>query len=245
MAKYKIADVVLDGKFLYRYTAKLCENYLYDGDEPAELTIESTQADIDAEKAVGGAEGFPDAYLESLAVFRKLCAYILMEKQGIIFHCSALAVDGKAYLFTAPSGTGKSTHARMWREVYKDRVIMVNDDKPIIRYIDGEFYVYGTPWNGKHHLDTNCRVKIDAVCHLVRGEKNFIEEIPAGEMLGVVINQTLLPKTVTEMDKWVFLLDKFLRKVRLYRLHCNISEDAARVAYETLVGNGNANEKNQ
>ena len=236
MAIYKIADVVLDGRFMYKYTAKLCENYLYDGEDPVELTVKTEQADIDAEKAVGGAENFPDAYLESLAVFRKLCGYILMEKQGIIFHCSALAVNGKAYLFTAPSGTGKSTHARLWREVFKDQVVMVNDDKPIIRYVDGEFYVYGTPWNGKHHLDTNCKVKIDAVCHLVRGEKNYIEPISAGDMLGVVINQTLRPQTVSEMDKWVFILDKLLRQVRRYRLHCNISEEAARVAYAELVG---------
>lgn len=236
MARYIIADVVIDGEFLYKYTAKLCENYLYNGDEKTELVIKTVQADIDAEKKLEGAEEFPDAYLESLAVFRKLCVYVLSEKQGLVFHCSALAVDGKAYLFTAPSGTGKSTHARLWREVYKDKVVMVNDDKPIIRFIDGDFYVYGTPWNGKHHLDTNCKVKIDAICHLVRGAENSIKAVSAGEMLGVMLNQTLRPDSVTEIDKMLGLIDGLLRKVRLYKLKCNMSEDAARTAYKVLVG---------
>ena len=204
MARYKIADVVIDGEFLYKYTAKLCENYLYNGDEKTELVIKTVQADIDAEKKLEGAEEFPDAYLESLAVFRKLCVYVLSEKQGLVFHCSALAVDGKAYLFTAPSGTGKSTHARLWREVYKDKVVMVNDDKPI--------------------------------CHLVRGAENSIKAVSAGEMLGVMLNQTLRPDSVTEIDKMLGLIDGLLRKVRLYKLKCNMSEDAARTAYKVLVG---------
>lgn len=235
LPRYKIADVVFDANFIYGYTAKLCEKYLYSGDEPTEFSVQITQADIDGEKVFAEAEKFPDYYLESLAVFRKLCNYILAFRQGIIFHSSAIAFDGKAYLFTAPSGTGKSTHARLWREMLKDKVFMVNDDKPIIRLIDGEFYVYGTPWNGKHRLDTNCKVKIAAICEIRRGKENSISEISPSEMLMVVLNQTIRPEEAPLMDNLLSLIDKLLKKVRLYRLTCNISEEAARVSFEKMV----------
>ena len=234
MPRYKIADVVFDAEFIYGYTPKLCLNYLYTGNEPSELKIVITQRDIDAEKTDGG-EKFPDYYLESLATFRKLCDYLLAYKQGIIFHCTALAVDGKAYLFTAPSGTGKSTHARLWREMLGDKVVMINDDKPLIRYIDGEFYVYGTPWNGKHGLDTNCRVPLAAICALTRGKVNKIYNISAAEMLMVALNQTIRPAEQDKMENLLSLLDKMLTSVELFRLECDISLQAAQTSYRAMV----------
>ena len=141
MQRYKIADIVFDVKLMYGYTAKLCENYIYSGQEQPCFTAIMTQQDIDAEKK--GAEQFPDFYLESLALYRKLCDYALLNADAIVFHSSAIMVDNEAYLFTAQSGTGKSTHARLWREMLGDRAVMINDDKPIIRYVDGDFYVYG------------------------------------------------------------------------------------------------------
>lgn len=237
MPRYKIADVVFDAKPIYKYTVKLCENYLYSGDIQPEFTAVMEQKDIDAEKAQEGAETFPDYYLESLALFRKLCDYVLEKRQGIIFHSSAVAIDGKAYLFTAPSGTGKSTHARLWKEMLGDKVTYINDDKPIIRYIDGEFYVYGTPWNGKHRLDTNARAKVAAICEIRQGKKNAITEISPQDMLLVVMNQTIRPTELKSMDKLLNILDKLLTTVPLFRLYCDISEEAARTSYDAMVKN--------
>ncbi len=233
MFRYKIADVVFDAVIRYKYTAKLCENYLYTGDEPAVFTAEVTDADIAKEKA--NATEFPDAYLESLALFRKLCGYCLTNCDGIIFHSSAIMVDGEAYLFTAPSGTGKSTHARLWREMLGDKAVMINDDKPIIRYIDGEFYVYGTPWNGKHHLDTNTRAKVKAICLIRQAKDNVIERASTQEMLITILNQTIRPDNMAQMDKLLALTDKMLKTVQLYKLGCNISPEAAKVSYNAMV----------
>lgn len=235
MPRYKIADVVFDAELMYGYTAKLCEKYLYSGSDKPEFTAVIKQKDIDAEKAFGGGEKFPDYYLESLALFRKLCDYTLSFKHGIIFHSSAIAVNGKAYLFTAPSGTGKSTHARLWREMLGDRAVMINDDKPIIRWVDGDFYVYGTPWNGKHRLDTNTRAKIAAICELRRGTTNRIYKISPQEMLMVVMNQTIRPTEANKVDNLIFILDKLLTAVPLYRLECDISEEAAKTSYAEMV----------
>ena len=237
MPRYKIADVVFDAKPMYKYTVKLCENYAYSGEEKPEFTAVMTRADIDAEKAQEGGENFPDYYLESLALFRKLCDYVLTKRQGIIFHSSAVAVDGKAYLFTAPSGTGKSTHARLWKEMLGDRLVYINDDKPIIRYVDGDFYVYGTPWNGKHRLDTNARAKIAAICELKRGAENSIRKVSPQEMLLVVMNQTIRPSETDKVDNLFNILDKLLTTVPLYRLECNVSEDAAKISYAAMTGN--------
>ncbi|MBQ9485872.1 MAG: hypothetical protein IJU83_03440 [Clostridia bacterium] len=236
MPCYKIADVVFRAECNFGYTADLCKNYLYTGEEKPEFTAVVTKEDILHERALGGAENFPDYYIESLALFRKLCDYLLENRQGIVFHSSAVAVDGKAYLFTAPSGTGKSTHARLWRQMLGDRVVMINDDKPIIRFIDGDFYVYGTPWNGKHRLDTNGRAKIAAVCNLTRGTENKIYTISPAEMLGVVFNQTIRPEELEKMDKLLFLIDKLLTSVGLYRLECNISREAAELSFKAMTG---------
>ncbi len=232
MYRYKIADVVFDAKTIYRYTVELCKSYRYDGEEEPELTIEMTTADIDKESE--NAPDFPAPYLECLALFRKLCDYVLGNSQGIIFHSSAIMVDGEAYLFTAPSGTGKSTHARLWREMLGDRAVMINDDKPIVRYVDGAFYVYGTPWNGKHRLDTNTRAKIKAICKIYQAKENVIEKAEPSEMLITVLNQTVRPSEEEKMDKLLAILDKMLTTVDLYKLGCNISREAAELSFNTM-----------
>ena len=232
MIRYKIADVVFDAKTIYKFSEKLCENYRYDGDEQPEFTVIITPEDINQEKEL--APDFPEPYLESLALFRKLCHYTLENAQGIIFHSSAIMVDGYAYLFTAPSGTGKSTHTRLWREMLGERAVMINDDKPIIRYVDGEFYVYGTPWNGKHRLDTNARAKIKAICKIYQAKENVIEKINPAEMLITLLGQTIRPSEEENMDKLLDLLGKMLDKVDLYKLGCNISREAAELSFNTM-----------
>ena len=234
MTRYKIADVVLEGEFLYDYTPAICKEYLYEGDEECLLSVKMTEEDIAKEMAL--APEFSARYLESLAFFRKICEYILEKKDGIIFHSSAIAVDGEAYLFTAPSGTGKSTHARLWREMLGDKAVMINDDKPIIRYIDGKFYVYGTPWMGKHRLGSNTRAEIKAICRISQGKENVIEKASTGEMLMVILNQTLRPNDPRIMDKFLGLVEKMLKEVDLYRLSCNISKEAAELSYKTMSG---------
>lgn len=232
MHRYKIADVVFDAELIYKYTPALCKNYEYSGEEQPVFTAIMTQDDIAYEKAL--APEFPEAYLESLALFRKLCDYTLSEVDGIIFHSSAIMVDDEAYLFTAPSGTGKSTHTRLWRELLGDRAVMINDDKPIIRYIDGDFYVYGTPWNGKHRLDTNARAKIKAICKIYQAKENTITKADSTEMLLTILNQTIRPTELDKMDKLLNIIDKMLTSVKLYSLGCNISREAAELSYNVM-----------
>lgn len=236
MFRYKIADVVFDAKIKYKYTYNICLPYLYEGEEQPKFTADITDEEILVERAkVPEGQTFPDAYLESLALFRKLCEYLLDSGDGLIFHSSALMVDGNAYLFTAPSGTGKSTHTRLWRELLGDRVTMINDDKPIIRYIDGEFYVYGTPWTGKHRLGENTRGKIKAICRIYQAKENQIRVADNKEMIFVILGQTIRPDNVDRVNNLTDLIDKMLSSVDKYCLGCNMDISAAELAYKTML----------
>ncbi len=236
MPKYKIADIIFSYTPKFDYTKNLCSNYLYQGDCREEVSFQVQEADIEKEAILAGEQKFPIEYLESLALYRKFLEYAF-NHDTIILHSSALSVDGQAYLFTAPSGTGKSTHARLWREAFDDKVVMINDDKPVIRKIGEEFFVFGTPWNGKHHLDSNVKVKIKAICNLKRGKENSVREIAPRDMLFVLLNQTLRPSTEEQAQNLLALLDKLLCSVSLYEMHCNISKEAAELAYKTMSGN--------
>ena len=230
--KYKIADVVFTADFIYALSTHLLKKYEYSGDEPAELNLAFSMDEISA-KALDYKD-MPLPYVENTLVFRAFCEHVLANRNGLIFHSSAIAVDGNAYLFTAPSGTGKSTHTRLWRELLGNRAVMVNDDKPLIRMEDDGFYVYGTPWNGKHGLDTDCKVKIKAICQITRGEQNHIEPLSSAQMLPVVLNQTLRPQNLGQMDNLLELIEKMLGTVKTYRLKCNISLQAAQLSYKTM-----------
>ena len=234
MPRYKIADVVFDAEFLFDYSKDLCKDYEYSGEEEPKFLAKITEEEILSERP--NMVGYPDSFLESIVLFRKLCDYTLKNANGIIFHCSAIMVNNEAYLFTAPSGTGKSTHTRLWREALKDKAVMINDDKPIIRYVDGDFYVYGTPWRGKHELGTNARAKIKAICKIYQAKENVIREMSPMQMFITILDQTVRPKEEKEMDKLLSILDKMVKKVKLYELGCNISLDAARLSIGAMAG---------
>ncbi len=234
--KLKIADVTFAVKPIYKYFAYVSRDYLVEDKEPVAFTIETTLKDIESEKQQSNGYNYPDYYLESLAIYRKLCEHLLNDYQGIIFHSSAIMVDGYAYLFTAPSGTGKSTHARLWRELLGERAVMVNDDKPIIRYIDGKFIVYGTPWTGKHNLGNNCSAEVKGICEIYQAKENVIKKASANEMLVTLLNQTLRPEETDKLDKLLNLIGKMLSTVGLYKLGCNMELDAAKLSYATMTG---------
>lgn len=234
---YKIADTVVQICSLHDEVQQLCAEY--QSDEPVQLMIVTSQRDIDFERQKSAQEDafegivprwFPDEYLETLAVYRKL-ALALLEQDVLLFHGSVVAVDGQAYLFTAKSGTGKSTHTRLWREKFGSRLVMVNDDKPLIRLQNGTATVYGTPWDGKHRLSTNIAVPLKAVCILERSEQNHIEPVTMGQALPMLFQQAYRPSEKEAMVKTMELIRRLGESVKLYRLGCNMDPEAADVAY--------------
>ena len=241
--KVKLAGKVISVSANYDTTLKFCADYLTDEDE--DISVSVSEGDVLAEKIKSDREreleGLPAwepplPYLETLALYRKI-AEGLVSFGIILFHGSAIAVDGEVYLFTAKSGTGKSTHTRLWREVFGDRCVMINDDKPLISVNDGCVTVYGTPWNGKHRLGTNASAPLRAICILERGEKNVIREEPAFSTFPEILSQTYRFSDVSGMTKTLGLLDKMLKIIKVYRLRCNMDREAAEVSYNGMKGN--------
>ena len=229
----KIADKIIYIDNLYEETKEFFKDYLIE-EKPCEFHITCTPDDIDNEQEQCTENTFSPSYLETLAILRKLAELFPLHK-CFLMHGACIAYENKAYLFTAPSGTGKSTHTRLWREMLGDKAVMINDDKPIIRYIDGEFFVYGTPWMGKHNLGANVRAKLKAICKIRQEKENTIENITPAEMLVTILNQTLRPEKLDNMDKLLAIIDKMLEKAKLYSLGCNISLEAAELSYKTMV----------
>ena len=215
-----------------QYSLPLASLKEYETDEPAVIRIETTPDDISAELALSEFNSAP-AYLESLSVQRRL-SEALIDYDTILFHASALSMDGVGFLFAALSGTGKSTHARLWRDMYGDRVTMINDDKPFIRIGEDEVRVYGSPWNGKHHLSTNTSVPVKAICLLTRDTFNHIEKISAEDAFSVLFQQSYRPKDPVKLAKTMDLIIRMTGKVSLYRLGCNMNPEAASVSYEGM-----------
>lgn len=229
---YRIAGVNIGITSIYEAVHCLCADYRTDGE--ADFRAEITRADLDRERARASSE-VSEEYLETLAVYRRI-AERMPAYDTVLMHGSALAVDGEGVLFTAKSGVGKSTHARLWREVFGGRVVMVNDDKPLLRITGAGVTVFGTPWNGKHRLGENIAAPLKAVCFLERAEKNTVREIAGSEAYPLLIRQIYRPADPLMLEKTLALIDRLADSVGLYRLGCTMDREAAEVAYSGMKG---------
>lgn len=154
---------------------------------------------------------------------------------GFMLHSSAVVMDGKAYLFTADSGTGKSTHTSLWQKAFGvERVQILNDDKPAIRIGKSGIFACGTPWSGKTDLNINKIVPVAAIGFLERSRDNWIERKTGGEVVGKLLKQTVRPPQAAEMDALLRYVDIVLKEVPVYNLGVNMTVDAAKMAYEEM-----------
>lgn len=158
----------------------------------------------------------------------------LLNFDGMLLHASAVVVDGWAYLFSAPCGTGKSTHTRLWREVFGDRAYMLNDDKPALRFENGRWYAYGTPWSGKYDISTNVRVPVAGICFLHRAQENTIAPLSGPKAIFSLLEQTARPPAAELRRQLMVLLDLLLNNLPVWQMGCNMDPQAAQVSYEAM-----------
>ncbi len=233
--KYNIAGLKILMTTYHRGTMERAEKYIATED------WDETEAD--------GVIDFGQEYYEEIYQERPYNTYnsieymctgalfhrILLNYNGCMLHSSAVVVDGYAYLFSADSGTGKSTHTQLWMEYFGNRAFIINDDKPVIRMMDGEWYVFGTPWSGKTDKNCNVKVKLGAIVFLERAQENYIREITPAEAIPEFLKQTVRKLNKEEnMDKVLNQMEKILMTSPIYRMGCNISEDAVKMAYEKI-----------
>ncbi len=240
--RVRLADLTVDVESLHQGVRRLCEDYVADANNAsADLAICVTQDAIDAERAISTDEHpWSDAYLETLAVLRALSEQ-LPARRRMLMHGAVIQYAGRAYLFTAPSGTGKSTHIMLWRQYLGPNVRVVNGDKPIVRIPDAAerpAVVYGTPWAGKEGWQENVSAPLAGVVFLSRSEPgaSSIRCISASACLDRIMRQVYMPKSAEAAGATLELIDALLTRTPLYELACDMFEDAVRVSFEALTG---------
>lgn len=229
---------------LHAQVGALCRDYTVaevDSSSPVDLDIRITQGAIDAERAMA-TEGndWSDAYLETLAVLRAI-ANELPARRRMLVHGAALEYDGRCYLFMAPSGTGKSTHLRLWRQCLGDAARVVNGDKPFLCIPQASQeapLVYGTPWAGKEGWQCNTSAPLAGIVLLFRSEPGAsrIHRVQAASCIDRIVRQMYVPASPMAAADSLDLFDAVLQRVPVFELACDISTGAVRVSFEALTG---------
>lgn len=239
----EIAGLVVRVQPMFQSTKEYCRSYLTNK-EP-ELFVQVTEEDLAFEQMMLDKEAveegmklrkFTGPFLERTTIQRCVAEYLL-DRNTLLLHGSTVAVDGKAYLFTAPCGTGKSTHTRLWREAFGDRAIMVNDDKPFLQITPTDVLAYGSPWSGKHGLATNVCVPLHGICSLQRGQGNEIHRIEPEQIKELLCHQAHMIADASVLQKGYALVNQLAQSVPLWEMSCNKELDAAKVAYSAMSSN--------
>ncbi len=234
MGKYRIADLIVDMSPRYELLKGRSLKYLTDDSEKSDFSIAVSEKAI-AEKSK-----------QNPVFTRESCEYSwygyefykkLLHFDGMMLHSSCIAVDGEAYLFSATSGTGKSTHTGLWKEYFKDRAVFVNDDKPALRMFGGKVFACGTPFSGKTSLNNNIIVPVKGICILNRGIENSINFADKKVMIHKLLNQSYRPTDPALMDLTLEMLGNIINSVPVYELFCNISTEAVLTSYEFMSKN--------
>ncbi len=234
MKNYRIADLSVNLEVNNR-SLRQAEKYKVSDlpDEHADITVS------DLEPAVFKImENNPHAtyemveYLLSGTRFYKA----LVNYDGFMLHSSAVVLDGKAYLFSADSGVGKSTHTSLWLKRFENAFIL-NDDKPALRIMGSKVMVYGTPWNGKGENNVNTCAELGGIAFIYRNDENIIERMSTTAALRRLLQQTAHRKFNPEvMDKLLNIWDTMLQKYPVYSFGLRPDLESVDLAYRTMRG---------
>lgn len=229
MKYYQIANLTVEMEPQGR-TLKQAMKYEVNQSDKVDFTIIPETKDI--------RETFPQAEEDTIYYlaterdfYRKLLDY-----NGIRLHSSAVVISGKAYLFSADSGTGKSTHTKLWLDLFGEDAYILNDDKPALRYEDGRWFAYGTPWSGKYDISENKRVPVGGIAMIERSSQNEIYPFKGTEAIRQILAQTNKPPAMESRIKVMDLLSRLFKEVPIWKLKCNMEKEAAILSYEVMTG---------
>lgn len=235
--KCRIADFNVLFETDIKHLVKIFKEYLYDFETP-DIAVGIIDKDIDFEKEMVKDEA-PKSYLTTYkitALFRKL-ADMLPERDSFVLHSACFDVEGVGVAFAAHSGTGKTTHMNLWQKYLGDKMTVVNGDKPIIRFFKDNpdtAYAYGSYWNGKEHLGTNMRTNLKHICFIERSKTNYVEKVDKKIAIDRIFKQVYIPTNPMALTLTMQLVDKLLSNCDLWIIHCNMDENAGKIAYNTI-----------
>ena len=232
----EIAGAAIKVQPIFASTREYCKKYLTDKAHlfridvtREDLAFEQAQLEIEAREQGIRPRKFPEPFLERATILRKTAEFLL-NNRTLLLHGSIISMDGKAYLFTAPCGTGKSTHTRLWRQVFGEKAVMINDDKAFLRFTEDGILACGSPWSGKHGLDSNIQVPLQGICVIGRGTENSIVQIAGEDVFSILQEQLLGYTEETDLALADGLLHRLLSQVPVWLLTCNMDPEAAHVS---------------
>ncbi len=231
MGLYLIADLVVELKNKHSHLERLCADYKYDGTRSADFCISVDERQLRAER-LASETAYSDGYLESVCAYRNLCMQLPL-RDAFLLHASVITHKDRTIAFVADSGVGKTTHTRHWLTCFED-VTVINGDKPIIRFVDGVPYVYGTPWRGKEGMGCNMRMPLTDVCFIVRNETDFVSA--PTDTATSLLGQIIIPPTPDLAIKTLDMADKLVKSCNVFQLNCTAEPSSAVTAYNHIFG---------
>lgn len=165
----------------------------------------------------------------------------LPKHSSFIAHAAVIKYDGLAYAFMAPSGTGKSTHIKLWMDTLDPEATIINGDKPILRMDKTQtgkpqIIACGSPWAGKEGWQTNTSAPLGGLCFLTRGSTDNCHSISPTEVFDSAVRQIYMPSDPTSAIRTLDFVDVLLQTVPLYQLSCTMNKTAVKASFEAMTG---------
>lgn len=237
----RLAGMIVHVTCQFKESRKFCQDYLCkerignpgEGNTYSYMEIQVGEEELKAERAAF--PGYPDVCLETLKIYREI-AERLPIYGGAVFHGAVIQFQGKAYFFSAPSGTGKSTHIALWKQYMGEQVEIVNGDKPILVDDGKRILAYGTPWAGKEGWQSNCCAPLWGGCFLRQAKQNRMVRLRPEECAEWLLSQLYLPSGSQEAIRTLELADQITKRLPMWVLECDMSQEAVRLSFETMTG---------
>ena len=231
--KYKIADLIVEYTAKYDELKRLSEQFIYNGERETDITLSVTDKQLE-NMLSRSVEGTTISGIENLAMSSEFNRAAI--KYGVMLvHSSALIYNNEAYLFSADSGVGKSTHTKLWLKAFGDKVHIMNDDKPVVRLYDDHAVAYGTPFDGGSGIALNERYPLKAIIFVERGEENSVRIPDNKEIIQKLYFQTARMVNRETAEKMLVNLERLLHLTKFYVLTCNMDISAAYTAYKSII----------
>lgn len=228
-----LAGLVVEMDNRYAEVERYCAGYTVQGKKPLFRVFVSHRELVDYTVHAGYPVSLPTA--ECVLIYRKLAA-CLPRYGAFLFHAAVISYAGKTIAFSAPRGTGKTTHIRLWQERFGNRVTVINGDKPLIRLVDGRYVACGTPWQGKERMGSHTSAPLDAIFFLERGTTDQIEELTPRRAAPRLAREVIYPEDAAAQDAFGVLAAGMLQSVPSYRLAATPTQGAVDAVLKAVCG---------
>ena len=231
MVKIELAGIKIQIHNKYKYLTRLCQDFLTDF-ERADMEIIPDVKEVEAQHNFQ--PEYTMAYCEGIVVYREICRKLPLF-DAVMLHSSMIEKNGAAYAICGQSGAGKTTHTQLLLKNFGESLRVINGDKPIVRLLNGKFIAYPSAWKGKDRLGEKLTAELKAICFVVKSAENKLEELSPENAAELLMEQFVIPKEAGSVSKFLELADEMLNQCKLYKLYCNISDDAAKLSFNNFM----------